>query len=52
MGALAGPLAVGLVHDRFGGWSPVAFLFAAITLGACVCALGAGKVRTVGARRT
>ncbi|GAB2177824.1 MFS transporter [Dongia sp. agr-C8] len=47
MGALAGPLAVGLVHDAFGGWSPVAILFALITLGASICALGAGRVRTV-----
>jgi CP family cyanate transporter-like MFS transporter len=47
MGALAGPLAVGLVHDAFGGWPPVAILFAAITVGASICALGAGRVRTV-----
>jgi CP family cyanate transporter-like MFS transporter len=47
MGALAGPLAVGLVHDGFGSWPPVAILFTAITLGASICALGAGKVRTV-----
>jgi CP family cyanate transporter-like MFS transporter len=47
MGALAGPLAVGLVHDAFGGWPPVAILFAVITLGAAICALGAGRVRTV-----
>jgi CP family cyanate transporter-like MFS transporter len=47
MGALAGPLAVGLVHDAFGGWPPVAALFTVITLGAVVCALGAGRVRTV-----
>ena len=47
MGALAGPFAVGLVHDAFGGWPPVAILFAVITLGGSACALGAGKVRTV-----
>jgi CP family cyanate transporter-like MFS transporter len=47
MGALAGPLAVGLVHDAFGGWPPVAILFTVITLGAAFCALGAGRVRTV-----
>ncbi len=47
MGALAGPLAVGLVHDAFGGWPPVAILFTIITLGAAICALGAGRVRTV-----
>ena len=47
MGALAGPLAVGLVHDSFGGWPPVAVLFTIITLGAAFCALGAGRVRTV-----
>jgi CP family cyanate transporter-like MFS transporter len=47
MGALAGPFAVGLVHDAFGGWPPVAALFAVITLGAAICALGAGRVRTV-----
>jgi len=47
MGALAGPLAVGLVHDAFGGWAPVAILFTVITLGASICALGAGRVRTV-----
>jgi CP family cyanate transporter-like MFS transporter len=47
MGALAGPFAVGLVHDAFGGWPPVAILFTVITLGAAICALGAGKVRTV-----
>jgi CP family cyanate transporter-like MFS transporter len=47
MGALAGPFAVGVVHDAFGGWPPVAFLFALITLGAAICALGAGRVRTV-----
>ena len=47
MGALAGPLAVGLVHDAFGGWPPVAILFTVITSGAAICALGAGRVRTV-----
>jgi CP family cyanate transporter-like MFS transporter len=47
MGALAGPLAVGLVHDAFGDWPPVAILFTVITLGAAICALGAGRVRTV-----
>jgi CP family cyanate transporter-like MFS transporter len=47
MGALTGPLAVGLVHDAFGGWPPVAILFIGITLGASICALGAGRVRTV-----
>ena len=47
MGALAGPFAVGLVHDAFGGWPPVAILFTVITLGAAICALGAGRVRTV-----
>jgi CP family cyanate transporter-like MFS transporter len=47
MGALAGPLAVGLVHDSFGGWPPVAVLFTIITLGAAFCAFGAGRVRTV-----
>jgi CP family cyanate transporter-like MFS transporter len=47
MGALAGPFAVGLVHDAFGGWPPVAILFTVITLGASICALGAGRVRTV-----
>jgi CP family cyanate transporter-like MFS transporter len=47
MGALAGPFAVGLVHDAFGGWPPVAILFTLITLGAAICALGAGRVRTV-----
>lgn len=47
MGALAGPFAVGLVHDAFGGWPPVAILFTLITLGAAYCAIGAGRVRTV-----
>ena len=47
LGALAGPLAVGLVHDRFGGWSPVAVVFVVLTLGAGFGALGAGRVRTV-----
>ena len=47
MGALAGPLAVGLVHDRFGTWPPVTGLFIAVTLGASFCALGAGRVRTL-----
>jgi CP family cyanate transporter-like MFS transporter len=47
MGAVAGPFAVGLVHDAFGGWPPVAFLFVAITIGAAIFALGAGRVRTV-----
>jgi len=47
MGALAGPLAVGLIHDHFGGWPPVAVLFTVITLGAAICALGAGRVRTI-----
>jgi CP family cyanate transporter-like MFS transporter len=47
LGALAGPLAVGLVHDAFGGWPPVAALFAVITLGAAIAALGAGRARTV-----
>jgi len=49
LGAVAGPLAVGLVHDVFGGWPPVSGLFVAITLGASLCALGAGRVRTIGA---
>jgi CP family cyanate transporter-like MFS transporter len=47
MGALAGPLAVGLVHDAFGAWPPVAILFTVITLGAALAALGAGRVRKV-----
>ena len=47
MGAMAGPLAVGLVHDGFGGWPPVAVLFVVITVGAALFALGAGRVRTV-----
>jgi CP family cyanate transporter-like MFS transporter len=50
MGALVGPLAVGLMHDHFGGWPPVAILFAAITAVAAVSALGAGRVRTVDER--
>jgi len=49
LGAVAGPLAVGLVHDVFGVWPPVSGLFVAITLGASLCALGAGRVRTIGA---
>ena len=47
MGALAGPLAVGLVHDAFGGWPPVAVLFVIVTVGSAIFALGAGRVRTV-----
>jgi CP family cyanate transporter-like MFS transporter len=47
MGALAGPFAVGLVHDAFGGWPPVAILFTLITVGASICAMGAGRVRTI-----
>ena len=47
MGALAGPLAVGLVHDAFGGWPPVAVLFVVVTVLCTVFAVGAGRVRTV-----
>jgi CP family cyanate transporter-like MFS transporter len=47
MGALAGPFAVGLVHNAFGGWPPVSILFIAITLFCALFALGAGRVRTV-----
>jgi CP family cyanate transporter-like MFS transporter len=47
LGALAGPLAVGLVHDAFGGWPPVAVLFVVITVGSAIFGLGAGRVRTV-----
>jgi CP family cyanate transporter-like MFS transporter len=47
LGALAGPLAVGLVHDGFGGWPPVAILFVIITVGSAIFGLGAGRVRTV-----
>jgi CP family cyanate transporter-like MFS transporter len=47
LGALAGPLAVGLVHDFFGGWPPVAVLFVIITVGCAIFGLGAGRVRTV-----
>jgi CP family cyanate transporter-like MFS transporter len=47
MGALAGPFAVGLVHDHFGGWAPVAVLFTVVSIAAAIFALGAGRVRTV-----
>jgi len=47
LGALAGPFAVGLVHDSFGGWPPVAILIVIITVGSALFGLGAGRVRTV-----
>jgi CP family cyanate transporter-like MFS transporter len=47
LGALAGPLAVGLVHDSFGGWPPVAFLFIIVAVASATFGLGAGRVRTV-----
>lgn len=47
MGALAGPFAVGLVHDHFGGWTPVAVLFTVVSVAAAIFALGAGRVRMV-----
>jgi CP family cyanate transporter-like MFS transporter len=47
LGALAGPLAVGLVHGAFGGWPAVAVLFVVITIGSAIFGLGAGRVRTV-----
>jgi MFS transporter, CP family, cyanate transporter len=47
MGALAGPFAVGLVHDHFGGWGPVGGLFIAISIAGAIFALGAGRVRTI-----
>ena len=47
LGALAGPFAVGLVHDAFGGWPPVAILIVVITIGSALSGLGAGRVRTV-----
>jgi len=47
LGALAGPLAVGLVHDSFGGWPPVAVLFVIVTVASATFGLGAGRVRTV-----
>jgi CP family cyanate transporter-like MFS transporter len=47
LGGLAGPLAVGVVHDAFGGWPPVAVLVVIITVGSAIFGLGAGRVRTV-----
>jgi CP family cyanate transporter-like MFS transporter len=47
LGALAGPFAVGLVHDAFGGWPPVAILIVIITVGAAIAGYGAARVRTV-----
>ncbi|HVO04704.1 MAG TPA: MFS transporter [Candidatus Cybelea sp.] len=49
IGAVFGPLAVALVHDVFGGWPPVTGLFIAITVGAALAAIGAGRARTLGA---
>jgi CP family cyanate transporter-like MFS transporter len=50
VGALSGPLAVGLVHDAFGSWPPVAAVVLLFTVGASLAALGAGRARTLDVR--
>lgn len=45
--ASLGPLAVGLLHDRLGGWVSSGALIAAITLGAALFGMAAGRDRHV-----
>lgn len=42
--AAGGPLLVGLLHDRTGGWGAVGILFSVICFGAVMAGLGAGRV--------
>ncbi|WP_423358637.1 CynX/NimT family MFS transporter [Pseudomonas citronellolis] len=48
--AALGPFLVGLVHDLSDGWNAVGAIFVAISLGALVAGLGAGRDRLVGVR--
>ena len=48
--AALGPFLVGLVHDLSDGWNAVGVIFIAISLGALVAGLGAGRDRLVGVR--
>jgi len=48
--AALGPFLVGLVHDLSDGWNAVGAIFIAISLGALVAGLGAGRDRLVGVR--
>lgn len=41
--ASMGPLAVGLLHDRTGGWNAAGGLFIAISIATALAALGAGR---------
>jgi len=47
--AAAGPLLVGVLHDRNGGWSGAGWLFAVAGLGAAAAGALAGRDRLVGA---
>ena len=46
-GGLAGPFAVGLVHQWTGGWDAVGLLFAAMAGIGIAAAMGAGRPLTV-----
>lgn len=46
--ASLGPLAVGLVHDWTGSWSPVGWIFGFIGIAAIVAGMGAGRALYVG----
>lgn len=46
--ASLGPLGFGLAHEAGGSWTLPSLLFCALGGGAMVCALGAGRARTVG----
>lgn len=45
--AACGPLAVGLIHQFFGGWSAIGVLIGVIGAGAIAAGLGAGRDRLV-----
>jgi CP family cyanate transporter-like MFS transporter len=46
-GGIAGPFAVGVIHDRTGSWAAVSLFYAAVGLASLVCGVGAGRERTV-----
>lgn len=48
--AAAGPFVVGLVHDLTGGWNAVGAIFVALSVGALLAGLGAGRAKLVSVR--
>lgn len=45
--AAGGPLLVGMLHGWTGGFEASGWLFAAVTVAACLCGWGAGRIRYV-----